>query len=253
MFSQMLFLAQQSQGQPAGSGASSSAGGGTFLGGLFDQMNILFRPDELLDQLSQVPFILAAVVVTVGILCVFNGYRWHKWVIAILAFFCGLGLGYTLSQHLGRSTVVAVAVGGLCAIVATPLLRITVAIFGGITGAFIGANTWTALEVNPPDAHWAGAVIGFIVVAMASIILFRLGVVLFTSVGGAVMAICGGITLLLHVPAWEGAVRESLTANEMLVPMLLLVATVSGFVIQESRLRAGGVKILQAEGKDGDE
>lgn len=248
MHIQMLLLAQQDQGS-----ASAATADGPFFSGLVDRMNILFRPEELLDRLADVPFILAAVVVAVGILCIFNGYRWHKWIIAILSFLCGLGLGYMLSQQMGKSTVVAVAVGGLCAIVATPLLRITVAIFGGITGAFIGSNAWTAFHANPPDANWAGAIIGFIVLAMASIILFRLVVVLFTSFGGAAMAICGGITLLLHVPNWQGAVRESLTSNEMLVPTLLLLAATSGFVIQESRLRAGGVKILQAEGKDGDE
>jgi hypothetical protein len=244
MHSQILLLAQD--------GTAAAGGGGPYLGGLIERMNIIFRPDELLDQLMRVPFILAAVVVAVGILCVFNGYRWHKWIVAILAFLCGLWLGYNLSQRMGRSTVVAISVGGLCAIVATPLLRITVAIFGGITGAFIGANAWTALHANPPDASWAGAFIGFVVLAMASVVLFRLVVVLFTSVGGAAMAICGGIALVLQVPAWQGAVRESLTANTMLVPTLMLLAAVSGFVLQESRLRADGVRILQAEGK-GDE
>ncbi|MDY7107053.1 MAG: hypothetical protein SYC29_00295 [Planctomycetota bacterium] len=246
MYSPMLFLAQD------GSSTSTTGGGGPFLGGLIDRMNIILRPDELIDQLMQVPLILAAVVVAVGILCVFNGYRWHKWIVAILAFFCGLWLGYIFSQRMGRSTVVAVSVGGLCAIVATPLLRITVAIFGGLTGAFIGSNAWTALHANPPDASWAGAFIGFIVLAMASVILFRLVVVLFTSVGGAAMAICGGIALMLQVPAWQGAVRESLTANEMLIPILLLLAAVSGFVLQEASLRASGVKILQPEGRGDD-
>ena len=202
---------------------------------------------ELLDALEQLPFVMAAVVATVGILCVFNGYRWHKWVVAVLAFLAGLGIGYKISQQMGKSLVVATAVGGLCAIIATPLLRFTVAIFGGITGAFIGANTWTAVNANPPDAHWAGAAIGFIIVAMASVVLFRLVVVLFTSVGGAAMAVLGGVTLLMRVPAWENTVRESLTANHMLIPLLLLLAAVSGFVIQESRLRAHGLTLADVE------
>lgn len=239
----------------AATGAAASEGNtpdgvaestGTVFGAFAHQLDILFHPHELLDALAGIPFVLASVIVTVGILCVFNGYRWHKWVVAILAFLCGLGLGYRLSQELGKSTIVAAAVGFLFAIIATPLLRITVAVFGGLTGAFIGANTWTALNAAP-GANWAGAVIGFIVVAMTSLILFRLVIVLFTSVGGAAMVVLGAITLLMHVPHWEDPVRQSLMANQLVIPLLLLLAAVSGFVIQESRLRAGGLSILSTE------
>lgn len=210
-------------------------------------LNILYQPDELLDKLSELPFIGASVIVTVGVLCVFNGYRWHRWVVALLAFGCGLGLGYRLSEQFEKSVIVAASVGCLCAIIATPLLRITVAVFGGMTGAFIGANTWTAIEAAPQDVHWAGAVIGFIIVAMASLVMFRLVVVLFTSVGGAAMVVLGGITLMLHVPSWETAVRDNLVNNQPVIPLLMLLAAVSGFVIQESRLRANGMRITGNE------
>jgi hypothetical protein len=241
----MMILAQEGTASRA-TGAETFEASAT---GLIDSMSILFRPDELMDQLSRLPFMWAAVIVTLGILCVFNGYRWHKWIVAVLAFLCGVGIGYSMSREMGKPMIVATAVGCLCAIIATPLLRITVAIFGGLTGAFIGANVWTAAGTAQPDSDWAGAVIGFIVVAMMSVIFFRLVVVLFTSVGGAVMAICGGICLLMQVPSWETAVRDGLTSNNMLVPMLLLLAAVSGFVIQESRLRANGVSVVAKEGK----
>jgi hypothetical protein len=247
MLSPMLVLAQDDAASQSGATGDAVASATGAVQNVFDYLNIIFRPDELLDALSQMPFLLAAVAVTLGILSVFNGYRWHKWVIAILAFLCGLGIGYRLSANMGRSMVVAASVGGLCAIIATPLLRVTVAIFGGLTGAFIGANTWTAVDNSGADNHWAGAVIGFIVVAMASVVLFRLVVVMFTSVGGAILTICGAITLMMEVPSWESAVRESLTQHTMLVPLLLALAAVSGFVVQESRLRAHGIGILGSE------
>ncbi|MCP3905130.1 MAG: TMEM198/TM7SF3 family protein [Planctomycetes bacterium] len=237
-----LFLAQD---ETVGSAPElTDASASEMFSGAIDRLNIIFRPDELLESLSHLPLMLAAIVVVVGILCVFNGYRWHKWVVAILAFIIGIGVGLRLSQEMGRSMVVASAVGCLCAIVATPLLRVTVAIFGGLTGAFIGANAWTAIEATPDNVHWAGAIIGFIVVAMASLILFRLVVVLFTSVGGAAMVVLGAITLLINVPRWRDSVESSLQANHLVIPLLMLVAAVSGFVIQESRLRAHGVSIV---------
>jgi hypothetical protein len=216
---------------------------GTTFGSALERSDILFHTDEVLDGLAKVPLAIAGVVVVVGALCVINGYRWHKWIIVVLALLGGLGLGYKLSEHMGRSNVVAVSIGALCAIIATPLLRITVAVFGGLTGSLIGANAWTAVNA-PVEADWAGALIGFIIVAMASLVAFRLVIVLFTSIGGAAMVVLGTITILLGVPGWNEQVRDSLSENTTLVPMLTLVAGVAGFVLQQSRLKSDGVKLM---------
>jgi hypothetical protein len=228
----LVLLAQQ-----ANDPAEEFAGSTAIVRRFFDHLDILHHPDELLDGLAAMPLVLASVIVIVGALCILNGYRWHKWVVVVLAFLGGLALGKYLSDQMGRSHVIAIAIGLLCAIVATPLLRVAVALFGGLTGAFIGANAWTALQASPPDAQWAGAAMGFILLAMASLILFRLVIVLFTSVGGASMVIFGGITLLLQVPAWGPSIRTSLASNQLLIPLLVTVAAVGGFVLQESRLR----------------
>lgn len=227
-----LFLAQDN-----GFVLDFTSGVVPFFQDLIQQMDILTRPNDLLDALGQLPFVGAAMIVIVGLLCVFNGYRWHKWVVAVLAFLAGLGIGKILSVQMGESNVVALAIGVLCAIVATPLLRFAVAIFGGVTGAFIGANTWTAVSFGPPEAHWAGALIGFILVAMASFMIFKLVVVLFTSVGGAAMVVFGTISLLMLVPDWEPAIRSGLADNQLMIPLLVAIAAVGGFVLQQARVQ----------------
>jgi hypothetical protein len=206
----------------------------------FAQMDILTHPDRLLDSLSKMPMIAASMVVIIGALCVLNGYRWHKWVVVALAFILGLMVGHILSQSMGKSAIVAIALGVLFASIATPMLRWTVAVFGGLTGAFLGANAWTLANAQPQNAQWAGACMGFIAVALLSFVVFRLVVVLFTSIGGAAMVVLGIITLLLQVPGWETSVRNSLATNHYLIPLLVTVAAVAGFVIQESRVRGGG-------------
>src|SRR5688572_5682267 len=201
----------------------------------FSKMDILTQPQRLLEMLTGVPLVAACMTVVVGALCVFNGYRWHKWVIIVLAFMAGLGIGQLLSQRMGKSVVVAIAVGVLCATVATPMLRWTVALFGGLTGAFLGAHAWTLANATPVNAQWAGAGMGFIAMAMLSFLVFRLVVVAFTSIGGAAMVVLGSIALMLHVPAWQDGLKEGLTRNQALIPLLVTVAAVAGFVIQESR------------------
>jgi len=203
----------------------------------FEQFDLLTNPDKLLNALSALPMIYAPIIIVVGILCVLNGYQWHKWVVVTLALLLGLFVGHLLSQQMGRSIIVAVSLGILFAIIATPMLRWTVAVFGGLTGAFLGANAWTLVNASPADAQWACACMGFIALAMLSFVVFRLVVVLFTSVGGGAMVVLGSIALLMHVPNWDEPIRQSLTANPYLVPLLVTVAAVAGFVLQESRVR----------------
>lgn len=208
------------------------------ISGVVDKLDILNDPAALLDMLSNLSFFHAAVAVVLGVLCILNGYRWHKWVMIVLAFFGGYLIGLLLSQQMGRSAIIAVSLGLLFAIIAGPMLKVVVAIFAGITGAFIGANVWGAIDTVPAEMSWAGAGMGFILLAMASLIVFRLVIVLSTSIGGAAMVVFGGITLLMHVPDWEEGVRAGLSNHTLMIPLLVLVAAVGGFVLQESRVRA---------------
>jgi hypothetical protein len=212
----------------------------------FKRMDLLADPERLLEMLMDVPLVAGCMIVVVGALCVLNGYRWHKWVVIILALMLGLGIGHVLSQRMGQSVVVAIALGVLFATIATPMLRWTVAIFGGLTGAFLGAHAWTLANAEPANAQWAGACMGFIAMALLSFVVFRLVVVAFTSIGGGAMVVLGSITLLLHVPAWQDGVRRGLTDNQHLIPLLVTVAAVAGFVIQESRIRGSSAEAEEA-------
>ena len=214
--------------------------------GAVARLDLLNHPEELLTALSGMHIVWASVLVVVGALCVLNGYRWHKWVIIICAFLMGLVLGKLLSQQMGQSRIVMAAIGLLFAVAATPFLRYAVAIFGGLTGAFIGANAWSAFS-DSPDSHLAGAAMGFIALGMAAFIMYRLVIVLFTSIGGGAMAVLGILTLMLHVPTWESAIRSSLEANNMLLPLLVTVTAVTGLVLQHSSIKAGDQEAEKAE------
>ncbi len=230
MLDMTLFLAQ----------AEEETGGGASPAGAYSdavaRLDVLNHPGALCDALSNMHIVWASIFVVVGALCVFNGYKWHKAVIVFCAFLTGLGLGHLLSQHMGQSRIVMGAIGLLCAVIATPLLRITVAVFGGLTGAFIGAHAWSAFS-DAPDVHLAGAGMGFVALGMAAFLMFRFVIVLFTSISGAAMAVFGAITLLLHVPAWQEQVRASLSTNPRVVPLLVLTGAVTGFVLQHHEMK----------------
>lgn len=232
MLNQPLLLAQTATSTPAPTGSSPIE----IANETVSRLDILNHPEELLSALANLHVVWASVFVVLGILCVLNGYKWHKGVVIICAFISGLILGNLLSKQMGDSWIVVAVLGLLCAIVAAPMLRIAVAIFGGLTGAFIGANLWSAFTTSP-DSHLAGAAMGFIAMGLATFLIFRVVVVMFTSIGGAAMAVLGAITLLMHVPAWKESVHNNLVANQLLIPLLVSAAAITGIVLQQARIR----------------
>ena len=101
---------------------------------LVSSMDLARHPDEILNFASTLPMIGAVIVTAVGAACVFQGYKWHKAIVVVLALMLGFGVGRLISAEVGKSTVVAVALGILLAAIASPLLKYTVAFFGGIAG-----------------------------------------------------------------------------------------------------------------------
>ncbi|MBM4105209.1 MAG: hypothetical protein FJ257_02735 [Phycisphaerae bacterium] len=206
------------------------------------QVDLLSRPDELLNQLVELPAIAGVLVMIVGLICVLRGYQWHRWIVIVLALMLGLAVGRIMSHEMGRSTVVAVAMGLLFAAIASPLLRFTVAVFAGLSGAFLGANVWAIVQ-GPDSANgWAGAAMGFILLALSSFLLFRLSIILFTALGGGAMLVLGGIACLLHVDSIQQSVSDHLAQHQLIVPLLVGVTTVAGFVLQENRTRGGSTE-----------
>ncbi len=69
---------------------------------------------------------------------------------------------------------------------------------------------------------------------MLAFILFKLSIVLFTSVSGATIAVLGGLALLLSFDPWQETIRSGLTASQMVIPLLVFVPAVIGLILQES-------------------
>lgn len=200
---------------------------------LVSSLDLARHPDEILKFASSLPMIGAAIVTAVGAACVFQGYKWHKAIVVVLALMLGFGVGRLISAEIGRSTVVAVALGILLAAIASPLLKYTVAFFGGLAGAAIGATLWSFLNPDQSSLAWAGAGMGFIALALLSFMFFRLVVILFTSVGGAAMLVIGATGLLLQIESARTAVHEQITVHPGVLPLLVATAAVVGFVYQQ--------------------
>ena len=117
------------------------------------------------------------------------------------------------------------------------MLKWTIAILAGAVGAFVGANIWGLLAPDDAAQAWAGAAMGFIALGLASFIISRVVITFFMSVSGGALFVTGTIGLLLHVEAIREPLFSHLEETPMLVPLLVVVASVVGFILQRP---AGG-------------
>jgi len=77
---------------------------------------------------------------------------------------------------------------------------------------------------------------------MLAFIAYRLVVIAFTAIGGAVLVTLGALASLLYVQGWHDSIVSSLTDNTRVVPMIAGVLAVVGIVVQQG----GGLRGLLA-------
>mgnify|MGYP004126198735 CR=1 FL=1 len=205
-------------------------------GEAMDHFDVLANPGMLIDTINSFSLVVAVVLTSVGAICLVRRWRWHRAIVLVLALLAGVGVGYALTPAVGRSMVVAISVGLLCAALAAPMLKWTIAILAGLVGAFVGANAWGILAPEAANEAWAGAGMGFITLALASFILSRLVITFFMSVSGGVLFVAGVLGIMMRIEAVHEPVIEHLQQVPMTIPLLMVVASVIGFVVQRPRL-----------------
>jgi hypothetical protein len=226
---------------------------------VFSKPDTLAHPGDLVTHLQALSVVWAVIFLAAGLTCMLNGYKYYRVVTIVLALALGVFSGYYLGghllathDHLGARYIVGGCLGALFAVGCFPLMKYAVAVFGGLAGAFLGANLWSAaahLRYGQDQAaalaaenYWIGALIGLLVCGMLAFILFKFAVIVFTSVSGSTVAVIGAVALLLQVPGWQQTVSQSITAHAIVIPLLVLVPAVIGLILQETHGQAGDAK-----------
>ncbi|MFW5682142.1 MAG: DUF4203 domain-containing protein [Phycisphaeraceae bacterium] len=222
---------------------------------MFGRLDTLARPEPLMNHLETLGAVWAIVFLIAGVLCMLNGYKFQKLTITLTALALGSFAGYWIGrQMLGAESTTATAVfivagllGMLLAVLAFPMMKAAVILFGALAGAFLGANLWTAIgsalhtagQAPPPEHFWMGAAMGAILCGMLALMLSEKAIELFSSVGGSTLAVFGGVALLLSFDNIRGGVVEALTAHPVIVPMLVIVPALIAFVMQATWEKQG--------------
>lgn len=245
----MLYsLAQQEASSPAVTTSAPPTNVFESVITIFSRPDTLAHPEGLIQALQSMSAVWAVIFLTTGLICLILGYKIYKTVTIVLALSIGAFLGYYLGKKINAEYVVAGCFAVLLAVGAFPLMNYAVSALGGLAGAFLGANAWTAIErlyyngadYTPTGHYWVGAMAGLIIGAMLAFILFKMAVVIFTSVSGSTIAVLGAVALLMQVPLFEPAVTRSIMAHATVLPLLVFVPATIGFILQETQKDSGG-------------
>jgi hypothetical protein len=195
------------------------------------------------EQISSLTWLQALIAVSFGAVYLFYGWRVFK-VITVVCFgmlglFAGMKIGETMSSP---NSVLWGGIIGLAAlaVLSIPLMKWAVSVLGAVAGGIITSGIWYACGL-PQQFIWAGAVIGIIAGGMISFIVFKIAVMLFTSLGGAGLIIVGVLALLyryeLHQNEKADFIRSLVFNYDWFLPVILIFATFVGMLIQNKLVK----------------
>ncbi|MGD0786186.1 MAG: hypothetical protein ABR969_10285 [Sedimentisphaerales bacterium] len=200
--------------------------------------------DMFWEQVVKLGWLQALIAVSFGAVYLIYGWRIFK-VLAVVSFgMGGLFIGMELGRRMGTGPT-AVMWGGVAgliimAVLSIPLMHWAVSILGAAAGGIITSCIWYALGL-PHQYILAGAVIGIVAGGMISFIVFKISVMLFTSLGGAVLIITGLLALanLYEHNQTEKADFVYSLVNEYtwFMPAILIFTTFVGMVIQNKLVK----------------
>ena len=113
-------------------------------------------------------------------------------------------------------------------------LVVSIALLGMIVafaGAVFTAGVWYAIGLDP-DYILAGALIGMVGGGMISFIVFKIAVILFTSMGGGALVLTGGLALLYRYAPANVTLENAVTNVRWVLPVALMVPMLVGLIAQ---------------------
>lgn len=203
--------------------------------------------DFIWDQINTLSWFHAVLAISFGVVYLLYGWRIFK-ALTVICF--GL-IGMFSGMHLGRG-MGSEMWGGffgllILAIVSVPLMKYCICLLGAIAGGIITGAIWYACGL-PQLYMWAGAAAGAIFGGMISFIVFKMSVMLFTSLGGSTIMMSGVLSLMhkyqhIHltpeeIEAGKQTMIHGLIFNtDWFLPAALLTPTIIGLILQNKFIK----------------
>ena len=191
--------------------------------------------DVMWKYISSLGLVEALTFISFGSVCLFYGWRVFRILVTICFGLLGLGLGVWANQRLIAGNVIWLSL--ICsiffAVLSVPFMRWGVTFLGAISGGILTAGVWLAAGL-PEEYVWAGGLVGLIAGGMISFIVFKIAVILFTSLGGSSLMVVGILAIIYRYMVGGDGERLQVfaEANQWFVPSLLLIPMMIGIYLQ---------------------
>jgi hypothetical protein len=119
----------------------------------------------------------------------------------------------------------------LFALMSIPLMRWGVMLLGAAAGGILTGGGWLAIGL-PERYIWAGALVGVVAGAMISFIVFKIAVMLFTSLGGSALMVVGVLAILYKYMGAAEKLQDLFFNKKWFLPLMLLAPMVIGIILQ---------------------
>jgi hypothetical protein len=196
--------------------------------------------DFIWEQITTLSWLHAVIAISFGVVYLLYGWRIFKVLVvicfALLGLFAGIKFGPRFGSELWGGVIGSCVLAG----VSIPLMRWAVSVLGAVSGGILAGGVWYAFEL-PEQYIWAGAIIGVVAGGMISFIVFKIAIMLFTSLGGGILIVTGLLALLYRYESIQETptenVREMLYGHNWFMPVLLLIPTFVGIIVQNKFIK----------------
>ncbi len=211
---------------------------------------------QFVEQLTQAPAFPAVLLFVCGLVYMLQGWKIFKVLIVVNSALLGAFLGFQLAGMLkgqNMPTFGAIACALLFAILSWPLMKYALSIMGGLAGSFIGYGVWhyIANVIDKPhlgEYAWAGAIIGLITLGLLAFLVFKLVVMIFTSLQGSLMTVSGVLIILMKYDPIKEPLESTLIQNAHLLALLICVPALLGFGFQYAAVAKKASKKKKSSG-----
>ena len=200
----------------------------------------LVQVEQLWDYIVSVNRLEALTFVSFGAVCLLYGWRVFKILVVICFSLLGMTLGVIAADKiLGEQSQLWGGLVGILVLAALsiPLMRWAVSVLGAISGGVLTAGLWYAFNLSETYI-WAGALIGVIAGGMISFIIFKVAVMLFSSLGGSILMAIGTLALLYRYSETQSQLHELVFDNNWFLPVVFLVPTFVGVIAQNKFIKS---------------
>jgi hypothetical protein len=187
---------------------------------------------EIWQLVNGLHIVEALTFISFGVVCLFYGWRIFKILVTICFGLVGLIVADKANLFIKGNVVwVGIFFVVVFAVFSYPLMRWGVSLLGSLSGGILTAGVTLALGLHDQRMLLAGGLVGLVAGGMISFIVFKIAVILFTSLGGSGLMVVG-LLAVLHQNLDPKKFETFVFTCSWFLPVLLMVPMIVGVVLQ---------------------